>query len=159
MTIAIARRVRAVHDDAMRKRLVALLPLAAAAPVQPLEAARWDVTSKVVEFVAPGVPGFVARMIRGKSRAEHKRLSPGEGVESLLLPDPKAHCRVDSQSVSDGRYAQTLTCPQKDGRPLRIDRSGTFNAGGFVGRATVSGMTPKGALRIVLDQRATRVGR
>lgn len=143
----------------MRKRLIFLLPLAAAAPVQPLEAGRWDVTSKVVEFVAPGVPGFVASMVRGKSRAEHKRLSAGEGMASLLAPDPKARCRVDNQTIASGRYAQTLTCPQKDGRPLRIDRLGSFDAGGFVGRATVSGMTAKGALRIVLDQRATRVGR
>lgn len=143
----------------MLKRLIASLLLIAAAPVQPLQAGRWDVTSKVVEFVAPGVPGFVARMIRGKSRAEHKRLTSGEGVESLLLPDPKARCRVDSQIIGGGRYAQTLACPQKKGGPLRIDRSGTFDANGFVGRATVSGTTPKGALRIVLDQRAVRVGR
>jgi hypothetical protein len=143
----------------MRKRLIAMPLLVAAAPVQPLQTGRWDVTSKVVEFVAPGVPGFVARMIRGKSRAEHKRLSSGEGLESLLLPDPKARCRVDSQMVRGGRYAQTLTCPQKNGGPLRIDRSGTFDASGFVGRATVIGTTPKGALRIVLDQRAARVGR
>jgi hypothetical protein len=143
----------------MRKCLIVMPLLVAAAPAQPLEPGRWDVTSKVVEFVAPGVPGFVARMIRGKSRAEHKQLSSGEGIASLLLPDPKARCRVDSQTVQEGRYAQVLSCPQKDGGWLRIDRSGTFDANGFVGRATVSGTTAKGTLRIVLDQRAIRAGR
>lgn len=138
--------------------LIALLTLLAAAPVQTLQAGRWDVTSKVIEFVAPGVPGFLARMVRGKSRAEHKRLSLGEGVESLLAPDPKARCRVDSQRITDGQYRQTLTCPQKDGGPLRIDRSGTFDATGFAGQATISGTTAKGMLRIVLTQRAARVG-
>ena len=79
-------------------------------------------------------------------------------MEALLAPDPKARCRVDSQRVADGRYAQALTCPQKKGEPMRIVRAGTYNAAGFVGRATVAGTTPKGPLSIVLDQRAARVG-
>jgi hypothetical protein len=136
----------------------ALVLLPAAAGAQALQPGAWDVTSKVVDLTVPGVPGFLVRMARGKSKAEHKRLSAGQGVDALLAPDPKARCRVDSQRVADGRYAQALTCPQKKGEPMRIVRAGTYDATGFVGRATVAGTTPKGALSIVLDQRAARVG-
>lgn len=118
----------------------------------------WDITSTVADLAVPGVPGFVARMIRGKSKSEHKRLAVGQGVEALLAPDPKARCRLDGQRVADGQYMQTLTCPQKQGDPVHIARAGTYNATGFTGRATVTGATSKGPLRIVLDQRATRVG-
>lgn len=136
--------------------VVAMIPAAAVGQGVPI--GRWDVTSKVVEFAAPGVPGFLASMIRGKSKAEHKRLKAGEGVEALLAPDPKAKCRVDAQRVADGRYSQALTCPQQNGGSLQIARAGIYGATGFSGRAIVSGMTPKGAMRIVLDQRALRVG-
>ena len=136
----------------------ALLLLPAAAAAQAVQPGARDVTSKVVDLTVPGVPGFLLRIARGKSKAEHKRLSAGQGVEALLAPDPKARCRVDSQRVADGRYAQALTCPHKKGEPMRIVRAGTYDASGFVSRATVAGMTPKGALSVVLDQRAARVG-
>lgn len=136
--------------------VLVLLPAAAAA--QSVQPGTWDVTSTVVEFDVPGVPGFVQRMVRGKSKAERKRLTAGQGVEALLAPDPKANCRVDSQTVGGGRYAQALTCPQRKGEPLRIARAGTYDLNGFTGLATAAGTTPKGPLRIVLDQRAARVG-
>lgn len=112
----------------------------------------------MVDASIPGAPGFLVRMMRGKSKAEQKRLVAGQGMEALLAPDPRARCRIDSQHVEDGKYAQQLSCPQKKGDPMTITRMGTYDANGFVGRATVSGATPKGPLRIVLDQRARRVG-
>ena len=135
--------------------LTVIPSLAAAQAVSP---GAWDVTSTVVELSVPGVPGFLQRMARGKAKAEHKRLSTGQGVAELLAPDAKAKCRVDSQSIAEGRYAQGLTCPQKRGEPVRIVRTGTYDATGFAGRAIGTGTTPKGALRIALDQRAARVG-
>jgi hypothetical protein len=138
--------------------MLVLAPLAASATVQTVPAGRWDVTSTMVELSVPGVPGFMLRMMRGKSKAEHKRLSAGQGVEALLAPDPKAQCRIDSQRVAEGRYTQTLSCPQKRGTPLHIARTGTYDRTGFVGQATVTGTTDKGAMRIVLSQRAARVG-
>ena len=138
-------------------RSAALVLLSGAAAAQAVPAGTWDVTSTVVDLSVPGVPGFLQRMARGKSKAEHKRLTAGEGIEALLAPDPKARCRVVSQSVAGGRYAQSLSCPRKQGEPLSIDRTGTYDARGFAGRASVTGATPKGALRIVLDQRAVRV--
>ncbi len=143
----------------------AALALAAALALPPVPPApqavqpgAWDVTSTVVELSVPGVPGFLQRLARGKSKAEHKRLSAGEGVEALLAPDPKAHCRVESQTIDGEHYAQSLACPQKKGGPLRVVRTGTYDASGFSGRATVAGVTPKGPLNIALDQRAARVG-
>lgn len=136
--------------------LLALVPADAAA--QALMPGSWDVTSKVVELTMPGVPGFIARMIRGKSKAEHKQLVQGQGIEALLAPDPKAQCRIASQHLADGRYAQALSCPQKHGEPMLVTRTGTYDATGFVGRATVTGTTPKGAMNVVLDQRAAMVG-
>jgi hypothetical protein len=138
--------------------LAPLLTIPVAAEAQTVASGRWDIMSTVVELVAPGVPGFLQRMARGHSSVEHKRLSPGEGVEALLAPDPKAHCTVDSQRIADSRYAQALICPQKRNEPLRVVRVGTYDASGFVGRATVAGTTPKGALRIVLNQHTARVG-
>lgn len=138
--------------------MLSLVMFPAASSAQTVSPGSWNVISKVVEFSVPGVPGFVARMVRGKSKAERKRLEAGEGMAALLAPDPKANCRIDDQHVADGRYAQTLTCPQRKGGPLRIVRSGSYGAGGFVGQATVTGTSPKGPLRIVLDQRAARVG-
>ncbi|MGI4949333.1 MAG: DUF3617 domain-containing protein, partial [Janthinobacterium lividum] len=99
--------------------------------------------STVVDLAVPGVPGFIQHMMRGKSKAEHKRLAAGQSVEALLAPDPKAGCRIDDQRIADGHYTQALTCPQKRGEPMRITRDGTYDASGFVGRATVKGTTPK----------------
>ena len=134
---------------------LALLP--ATAPAHAIRPGAWDVTSTVVEFSVPGVPGFLQRMARGKTKAENKRLAPRQGVEALLAPDPKANCRIDNQTVAEGRYTQTLTCPQKRGGPMQISRVGTYDATGFVGRATVTGAVQGGTLTIVLDQRALRV--
>lgn len=106
----------------------------------------------------PGVPTFVQRIARGKSRSERKHLAAGQGIDALLAPDPKAKCRIDGQQIADGRYAQALTCPQKQGEPMHIRRIGTYDANGFVGRAMAAGPTPKGAFSIVLDQRAIRTG-
>lgn len=123
-----------------------------------VEPGAWNVVSRVVDITVPGVPGFLVRMARGKSKAEHKRVAQGQRVDALLAPDPKARCRIESQSVADGRYAQTLACPQKKGAPLQIVRSGSYDASGFAGQAIVTGTTPKGALHIILDQRASRIG-
>lgn len=146
--------------SALKLLVVALgaLPSIATAGGPVLAAGRWDVTSTVADIAIPGAPGFILRMMRGKSKAEHKRLPPAQGVEALLVPDPKAGCRVDSQRIADGRYAQALTCPQKRGEPMQIARAGTYDGNGFVGQATVTGTTPKGAMRIVLNQRAARIG-
>lgn len=135
---------------------VTLLPLPAKA--QTLPAGAWDVTSTVVEFGVPGVPGFIRRIAKGRSEAEHKRLIAGEGVAALLAPDPKAHCRVADQHIAGGRYSQALICPQKRGEPLSIARSGTYDAIGFVGQATITGITPKGPINTVLDQKARQTG-
>ena len=132
--------------------------LAEVAADQAVQAGDWDVRSMVVELSVPGVPGFMQRMARGRTKAERKRLAAGQGVEALLAPDPKANCRVDRQRVAEGRYSQALLCPQKRGEPMRVVRSGTYDASGFSGRATVAGTTPKGPVSIVLDQRAVRVG-
>lgn len=144
----------------MYKIVVAIVLLAgsAGAAAQSVAPGRWDVTSTVVDLTAPGVPGFLVRMMRGKSKAEHKRLSAGQGIEALIAPDPKAQCRIDSQRIENGRYTQMLTCPQKKGEPIHIARNGTYDQNGFVGRASAAGTTAKGAMRIVLAQRAARVG-
>lgn len=138
---------------------VTLPALAVAQVAQVVQPGAWDVTSTVVHLSVPSVPGFLQRMARGKNKAEHKQLSAGDGIEALLAPDPKAHCRVESQTVKDGRYAQSLSCPQKKGESLRIERTGTYDAAGSSGRATMAGITPRGPLSIALIQRAARTGR
>lgn len=137
---------------------LALVFLHGAAAAQAVPPGAWNVTSTIVELSVPGVPGFLQRLARGRAKAEHKHLVAGQGLEALLEPDPKAKCRVESQSIAAGRYAQALSCPQKRGEPLRIGRTGTYDGSGFAGRATVTGTTPGGALRIAFDQRAARVG-
>ena len=134
----------------------ALLLLPSPVVAQALQPGAWNVTSTVVDLTIPGIPGFMQRMIKGKSKAERKHLSAGQGVEALLAPDPKARCHVDDQKVADGHYAQTLSCPQKKGDAMHIVRVGTYSADGFSGRATVRGTTAKGPISIVLDQRARR---
>jgi hypothetical protein len=118
---------------------------------------RWDVTSTVLDLTVPGTPGFILRMAKGKSRAEHKCVVAGHTVTALLTPDPKAKCRIDKQQIADGRYTQALTCPQRNGAPMQVIRAGTYDVSGFVGRAEMTGQTPKGAMHVVLDQRAARV--
>jgi hypothetical protein len=135
-----------------------VLPSAAIAGDQALAPGNWEVTSTTVEMSVPGMPGFLARMMQGKSKTEHKRLSADQGVEALIAPDPKARCRIDVQHVANGKYDQVLTCPQKRGEPVRVTRAGIYDKMGFVGRATVTGTTSKGPMRIVLTQRAARVG-
>jgi hypothetical protein len=134
--------------------------LAGAADVQRIAPGRWDVTSTAVDLSIPGVPGFMLRMMKGKSKAEHKCVTPDQataGIAALLAPDPKAQCRVDSLRVADGRYAQALSCPQKQGPPIQIDRSGSYSDAGFSGRLQMAGVTSKGAMRMTLDQTARRI--
>ncbi|KQT33762.1 hypothetical protein ASG29_04425 [Sphingomonas sp. Leaf412] len=115
-------------------------------------------TSTVVDLTVPGAPGFLLKMAKGKSRKEHKCLAPGQGIAAVLAPDPKAQCRIERQETTDGRYSQALLCPQKKGEPMRVVRSGTYDDRGFAGRAEMTGRTAKGAMRVLLDQRAARVG-
>lgn len=131
-------------------------PVSAPAPV--VQPSAWKVASTVVDLAVPGIPHFLVRMARGKTKAERKSIAAGEGIDALLAPDPKARCRIESQRIAEGRYAQTLACPQKEGAPMIIVRTGGYDATGFAGQAVVTGTTPKGALRIVLAQRATRIG-
>ena len=138
--------------------LILAAPAAASAADLPTIAAeRWDITSTVAELSIPGVPGFVMRMMRGKSKAERKSIATAQAIDALLVPDPKAQCRVDGQHLADGHYVQALTCPQKRGNPVEIARVGTYDRTGFVGQAIVTGVTPKGPMKIVLNQRASRV--
>lgn len=111
-----------------RSRLVAsggamLLVMALPAGAQTVPAGAWDVTSTVVELDVPGVPGFIRRLARGRSKAEHKQLTAGQGLDALLAPDPKARCRILDQRITNGRYQQTLSCPQKHGEPLNVVRT------------------------------------
>ena len=152
MTGAVCRR------PLVRVALAVMLLYPAIGGAQAVQPGSWDVTTKVVDLAVPGMPGFIARMVRGKSKAEHKKLAAGQEVEALLAPDPKARCRIDDQHVAGGRYTQALSCPQKHGAPLTITRAGTYDATGFTGRATVTGTTPKGPLRITLEQHAARIG-
>ena len=143
----------------LRKRLLPILLLSlGAADVPPIATGRWDVVSTAVAMDIPGVPGFVLRMMKGRSKTEYKCVTADQamtGVAALLAPDPKARCRVDSLHIADGRYAQVLACPQREGAPLRIERAGTYDANGFTGRLQLAGATPKGAMSITLDQKAT----
>lgn len=104
----------------------------------------------------PGVPGFVQRLARGHATTERKCLPAGQTIAALLAPNPKAQCHVDTPMTTNGRYEQTLTCPQKQGSPLTVTRSGVYDASGFRGRAFVTGATKKGPMSIILDQRASR---
>jgi hypothetical protein len=140
--------------------LIAFLFLPATLAAQTIPAGRWDVTSTAVDIVAPGVPSFLVRMMKGKSKSERKCVSPDSaktGIVALLAPDPKAQCHVDSQQVADGHYAQALTCPQKQGAPIGITRFGHYDANGFSGRLDMAGQTPKGPMSMVLDQQASHV--
>ena len=121
---------------------------------------RWAVKSTAVDLDIPGAPKFLLRMAKGRSKTEEKCLTPDQaktGIAAVLAPDPKAQCRVDGLQVAGGRYVQTLSCPQKKGPPLKIVREGTYQESGFTGQAQMKGMTPKGAMRIRLDQQATHV--
>ncbi|WP_375382367.1 DUF3617 domain-containing protein [uncultured Sphingomonas sp.] len=137
--------------------LLATPGVSAAQAIQP---GRWDVVSTMADLAVPGAPGFIVRMMKGKSKAEHKCVTPDQaktGVAALLAPDPKAQCHVDSLQIAGGRYAQTLTCPQKKGPPMQLSRSGTYDAAGFAGRVKLAGPTPKGPMTATIDQRTTHL--
>lgn len=136
-----------------------LLPFPRVAAAQAIAPGRWDVVSTAVDLTIPGAPGFLLRMMRGRSKTEHKCVAPADatGVAALLAPDPKAKCRVDMLRIADGRYMQTLTCPQKKGDPMRIVRAGSYDASGFSGQLRMTGQTPKGALAISIAQTGKHV--
>ena len=139
--------------------LLLLIPASVAA--QAVQPGGWEVRSTAVDLTIPGAPSFLLRMMKGRSKSERKCLdqhAADTGVAALLAPDPKAQCRVDTQRIADGRFAQALTCPQKSGPSLQIKRVGTYDASGFAGRLEMAGQTPKGAMRIILDQKVARVG-
>jgi hypothetical protein len=144
------------------RRLVgfAFLVLPATALAQAIPAGKWDVTSTAVDLDIPGAPSFLLRMLKGRSKSERKCVSAEQastGVAALLAPDPKAQCKVGSLQISDGRYRQALTCPQKSGPPIQITRSGTYDALGFAGHLEMAGQAPKGPMHITLEQKATHV--
>jgi hypothetical protein len=129
------------------------------ANAQALTPGNWDVKSTAVELTVPGAPGFMLRMMRGKSKVEHKCVAPGDakiGVATLVAPDPAARCTVERAHIADGRIDHVMACPQKKGPPMRIVRTGAYSATGFTARMTMTGETQKGPMRIVADQIATR---
>lgn len=147
----------------MSHRIALLILSATAAPLaaQGIAPGRWDVTSTGVDLTIPGTPGFMLRMMRGKSQTERKCLTPEQaktGMAALLVPKPAAKCRVDRAIVADGRIDHAMLCPQKEGDPLRVTRVGTYTDTGFALRMTMAGTTPKGQLRIVADQVARHAG-
>ena len=138
--------------------LTGLLILPSVTSAQVLPAGAWEVRSTVVTLDVPGLPGFLQRMAKGHTSTERKCVPSNQSVAALLAPDPKAKCRVDRTQIGGGRYDQTLTCPQRDGKPMTVTRSGTYDANGFTGRAVVAGLTKKGPMMISMDQHAVRVG-
>jgi hypothetical protein len=143
-------------------KLIGLILLLVSAPLsaEVIAPGRWDVASTAVDVVIPGAPDFLLRMMKGKSKSERKcltRTMADRGVASLLVPDPKAQCHVDSEQIGDGRYAQTLTCPQRRGPPMRIQRAGRYDPSGFSGWLDMDGQTPKGPMHVRLTQKATHV--
>jgi hypothetical protein len=144
----------------MRWLFLLLIAVPTHVSAQAIPAGRWDVISTAVDLVIPGAPGFMLRMMKGRSKTEHKCLAPAaaqDGIAALLAPDPKAKCRVDSIQIGNGRYSQALSCPQKTGDPIRISRAGSYDAAGFTGRLKMAGQTPKGAMAITIDQTARHV--
>lgn len=138
-----------------------LLALPSALAAQAIAPGAWTGRITVREVTAPGVPGFLLRMARGKSKSEKRCLSPAlaaTGIAALLAPDPKAKCTVASQHVAEGHYDQVLICPQKSGAPLKVVRAGTYSAAGLSGRVTMDGASPKGAFHFAGDQSFTRTG-
>ncbi|RYF16458.1 MAG: DUF3617 family protein [Oxalobacteraceae bacterium] len=95
----------------MTKYLMLMLAgLSTTATAQVVQPGDWDVTSKVVDLTVPGVPGFLVRMMKGKSKAERKHLSGGQGIEALLTPDPK-HNAGSTVSVSSSRTRLASIAP------------------------------------------------
>jgi len=146
--------------DMLKSSALVLLLIPASISAQAIQPGKWDVTSTAVDLDIPGAPSFLLRMMKGRSKSERKCLdesAANSGVAALLVPDPKAQCRVDSLRIADGRYSQTLTCPQKSGPPIQIKRAGIYDAMGFTGRLEMAGTTPKGPMNVVLDQKATHI--
>jgi hypothetical protein len=146
---------------AMTRLPLLLLLVPAGLSAQAIAPGEWTGRLTVREIVAPGVPGFLLRMARGKSRTERKCISPvlaATGPVALLAPDPKANCTVASQHLANGRYDQVLMCPQKKGPPLRIDRTGRYDVAGLVGQVAMNGNSDRGAFRFVGAQTVMRTG-
>ncbi len=154
-------RIEPVARCGMRRLLLPILLLSPGpAAAQAIAPGRWDVVSTAVDLVIPGAPGFLMRMMKGRSKTEQKCVAPAaaqDGIAALLTPDPKAKCTVEAVQIAGGRYSQTLSCPQKKGTPMHISRAGTYDANGFAGRLKMTGQTPKGALAITIDQTARHV--
>ena len=137
--------------------LLAPLPVAA----QSVTPGGWDVTSTATDLVVPGTPDFILRMAKGHSKTVHKCLTPEQahaGAAALFAPDPKNKCTVQQSTVANGHVDQVMMCPQKTGDPARAVRTGTYDATKFTARLTMSRQSPKGPVRIVLDQAGTSTG-
>ena len=136
----------------------AALPILLAAAT-PVPAGRYDVTFRVSDVGADGVPSFLLRMAKGRTRTERKCVPSGEGGPAVLIaPDAKAKCRVDRQTIANGRFEQQFTCPQKDGRTTTAVRNGAFTPTGYTASLVITGTTPKGKLRLTGEQTARYAG-
>ncbi len=146
----------------MRSILLAtLLLIPAPLGAQAVAPGGWTAKTTVRELDVPGLPKFLVRRARGKSRSEAKCIAPAQastGIAQLLTPAPKAKCTVERQQVANGRFEQVMLCPQKKGSPMRVERAGAYSAAGIVGTVTMSGQTPKGPMKALADQTITRTG-
>jgi hypothetical protein len=123
---------------------------------QSIQPGKSEVTSTAVDLVVPGAPAFLLRMMKGKSKSERKcvdQSAANAGVTALLVPDPKAQCRVESLQIASGRYTQALTCQQKWGAGHPDQARKHYNASGFAGRLDMTGETPKGPMSMSSTRR------
>lgn len=143
----------------IRPALLLLVLLPTALSAQSVSPGNWDLKSTAVELVIPGTPGFMLKMMKGRSKTEHKCLLPDHaraGPGALFTPDPKAKCTVERSQIAGGHIDQVMMCPQKKGPPVRATRTGTYSATGVTARLTMAGETPKGPMRVIIDQTASR---
>ena len=111
---SLRRRLRAMR----RWFAFALLISPVSVFAQSIQPGKWDVTSTAVDLVVPGAPAFLLRMMKGKSKTERKCLdqsAANTGVAALLVPDPKAQCRVESLQVGAGRLCAVADLPAEIG--------------------------------------------
>jgi hypothetical protein len=83
---------------------------------------RWSATA----LVPNGSPQFKAVMAALKATAEEKWGAKAAKALEAILPDAKACCWVDGKRKDydgyEGHFALSAHRPQKDGRPLVLDR-------------------------------------
>lgn len=95
--------------------VLAVLPTLAPAAEPRMRPGQWQFTVKVTAFDLPGAPPQVVEALR-KPTATSRCITPEQAASGPIgMIRDKDNCRIDRQSVDNGRFDAVVVCQRPEG--------------------------------------------